>query len=222
MLCFIINQLNAILILHTLKQMKIFRISIFIVILLYNQSSDLLAQNDTLYSPFDYYTGGRNALGKHICDNVIYPTDARFKGVDGLIMFSFKINCENEPYDITFQTTLGYGIEESVRSVLENTRGKWVKCDDLPRDIQMSIKLAFSINSVYMPKPEEVDFFIIAVMTGQKIMTDKELTERVNSLNKKGKYKQARKYLIKLIHRYPFDRDYQRLLINIDQKINTK
>lgn len=181
----------------------------------------LNAQIDTVYSPFDYYNGGRNAFGRHICETIDYPADARFKGIDGLSVFSFKIDCNKGPYDITFLSTLGYGIEESITNVLKETKGNWINCEDLPIDSQFTIKLAFSLNSVYMPGQDEMDFIIIADIGDQRILTDEKLTKKVNDLNREGKYKKSKKYLMNLIRRYPFDKDYKRLLIAIDQKLKT-
>jgi len=193
--------------------------TLFFVILIIIQIPTLKAQNNNLISPFNFYSGGKDALEKFFTANIVYPSEAVFNGVDGLLVFSFKIDCNDKPYDIVYQTNLGSGIEETVESVLRKTKGEWINCNDLPQDYIMTLKLTFSINSVYMPNPDEVDFSFNIDRENLHILTDQELIDEINSLNEMRKFKLSRKYIIKLINRYPYDEDYKRLLIAVEQRI---
>ncbi len=175
------------------------------------------AQNSEILSPGDYFLNGKGEMEKFLTQNMKYPPDAMFNSIAGLSVVSFKIDCVNEPSDIRFETTLGYGFEEAVKDALLLTKGKWSDCNEISNNGRVSVKIAFSINNVFLPV--DADVYVNIIEEGNLIMDDRTLVEKVNDNVKKEKYAKAKKYLELLILRYPYNEDYKKLMHQLDGKI---
>lgn len=121
------------------------------------------ARNPTLNNAF---IGGEPAFFRHILMNIDYPLEARTSGVMGLTEFSFKINCDANPYDFIFTTKLGFGIEEEIRDTIMKTKENWKDCNERNSEDSITLKIAFSINDKF--DHEEADLVVNASFGGRR------------------------------------------------------
>ncbi len=175
----------------------------------------LFSQDSLVVVPDNHYNGGKESFVKYMKDNVPYPETAKTEGLIGLSIVTFKIDCENAPYDINFYTQLGYGIEKLIKKAIENSAGNWINCNEKERLIRLHI--AFDINKYYSHEKED---FTIYAEGPYEVMTDESLAQFFNARLKKEKYKQAKYYLELLLLRYPYNEAYKTTLHKINAKIN--
>jgi len=175
------------------------------------------AQNAPNLPVESYFKTGKAGLDTFMSKTIVYPPDAKFNSIAGLSTVSFKIDCSNVPYDIQFETKIGYGIEDAVIEALSLTKGSWINCNDASRDGRIKIKIAFSINNAFLPA--DADSYVNIMEEGNLIMDDRALAEKINDQVKKEKYAKAKKLLDLLMLRYPYNEDYIKLMHQLEGKI---
>ncbi len=175
------------------------------------------AQNSLNLSVDNYFKTGKAGLDTFMSKTIVYPPDAKFNSIAGLSIVTFKIDCSNEPLDIEFETKIGYGIEEAVEEALSLTKGSWINCNEASKDGRIKIKIAFSINNVFLPA--DADSYVNIMEEGNLILDDRALAEKINDQVKKDKYAKAKKLLELLMLRYPYNEDYIKLMHQLEGKI---
>lgn len=146
------------------------------------------------------YLKGEKGFIRHLAMKLRYPKKARENGIIGLSILSFKVDCQNMPYDFVFTTKLKHGIEETIKETIIKTKGNWKSCEKRDKDERINLKIAFSINSLY--DPENTDFVINAF--GQfTVVEDNILIKKMEKAWKKQKYQKAKPYLEDLIRVSP-------------------
>ncbi len=181
-------------------------------------SGALYSQKDVTIDINKYYKGGENEFLMFIAKNVSYPENARENGIMGLSVFSFKIDCENSPYDFKFNTHLGYGIEEGLQKTIIKTKHKWIACNDSSANGRINMKIVFSLNGDYGYK--DADFYLIADCSN-RILSNNGLIKKYDKSVKKEDYNQAKEYIKLLRLRYPYYKLFIAKQKSLDLKIDS-
>ena len=159
------------------------------------------------------YLGGETAFFNYVNAKIKYPKKAKTKGLMGLSVFSFRINCQNTPEDFIFTTKLGNKIEEELEKVMLKTKGNWAECAKGKTRERIHLKIAFSLNFLYSPK--DVDALVDAV--GEfKVEKDEVLNQKMELALKEKDFKKAKNALDLLLKRYPFNENYKNKLSELE------
>ena len=152
-----------------------------------------------------YYSEGEESFARFVTSTIQYPQQARKKGTMGLAIFSFRIDCQNQPTDFVFENKLGNGIEEEIEKVIKTTQGSWVSCNDRDQQDRVKLNFAFSIKNYY--DPPNADLVIVAYGSFP-LVTDEKLEKQYDKALKKGKLDKAKEAVDELIKRYPSNSTY--------------
>jgi protein TonB len=94
------------------------------------------------------FPGGEKALSKYFVENIIYPNDAKEKGIEGKVYLQFVINSEGSVTDIKVIRGAGNTSldEEAIRVV--KTMPKWIpgKQNGKIVDVQFTLPIVFKLD----------------------------------------------------------------------------
>lgn len=153
----------------------------------------------------EYYSEGGKSFARYVGSSMKYPKRAREKGTMGLAIFSFRIDCQNNPTDFIFENQLGNGIEEEIERIIKTTQGGWVSCDERDESERIKLNFAFSINGYYDPPTTSI---VLVAHGSFPVVTDKKLEKQYRKALKKGKLDKAKEAIEELIKRYPNNNIY--------------
>lgn len=166
-------------------------------------------KNTTLH---DAYITGESGFFNNFVMKVRHPPEALRKGIMGLSVFSFKVDCEGIPYDFIFTTILRHGIEKEIKETIMQTNGNWRDCNERNSEDRIKINIVFSINQLYNHDSADV---VINAMVPFHVVDDAILIKQMNKALKKKKYEKAKTSLEQLIMRYPFNEDYHKKMMEL-------
>lgn len=161
------------------------------------------------------YVDGENGFFGQVGRKLKYPAEARTKGVMGLSVVSFKVDCNNKPHSFIFRHKLWFGIEDEIQKTIENAND-WVPCIKRDTADWINLKVAFSINQLHKSKDADL---VINAMGSFPGVSDEQLKIDLEKALKKQKNEKAKSALIKLLMRFPYDQQYKEKL---QQLLNEK
>ena len=161
------------------------------------------------------YKTGQDGFMRYVSLNFNYPVEARTKGVMGLSVFAFKVDCDGKPYGLQFKTKLGFGIEQEIERVIKKTKGDWLPCNERDTVGWINFKISFTINNLY----DSPDAFLQVSANGDfPGVSDDTLIEDLKKATQENNLEETRKALTKLVMRFPYNQDYRKQLIELNKK----
>ena len=192
---------------------------LIIFFLLYCFSTITLSAQEIAYPLIDQnYMKGSSAFFKVIKRNIKYPNEAKEKGIVGLSVATFSVNCEGNVSKVTFSNELGHGVEEETARVLETSNGGWKPCyiSEGKTDVKIDLSIAFGLNGEYQYEKGDV---VVIAYTEAKVLEDEELLDKLDKAIANEKYDKAYKWLKLLMMRYPTNQQYSDMKTALLSKI---
>jgi TonB family protein len=79
----------------------------------------------TFVEQMPQFAGGEGAMLQFLGSNIQYPSDAKAKGVEGLVVLGFVVETDGTISELQTIKSLGHGTDEEAMRVVKLTSGKW-------------------------------------------------------------------------------------------------
>jgi TonB family protein len=99
----------------------------------------------SIYEKMPEFPGGEKALSQYLSNNVVYPAEAKEKGIKGTVYASFYVNKNGTVSDITIERGIGGGCDEEVWRILKRMP-KWEPATrkGIPFKVRFNMPLRFN------------------------------------------------------------------------------
>jgi len=161
------------------------------------------------------YKSGEEGFVRFVASTLNYPVEARTKGVMGLSVLAFKVDCDGKPYGLLFKTKLGFGIEQEIERVIKKTKGDWLPCNERDTLGWINFKISFTLNNLY-DSPEA--FLQMSANGDFPGVSDDTLIADLKKATEENKPEEVRMALTKLVMRFPYNQEYRKQLIELNKK----
>lgn len=155
----------------------------------------------------DYrFQGGFYTFEKLFNQNVTYPEGLQKSCVMGIVILSFRVDCEGVLTDLSIKNSLDESINYQLTKFMELTRGHWNECKD-DKYTRFEIPVQFKVKDT-KTSTENAVLICLGESAGFVCNSDDYYLEKVHKFLEKGKGKKAAKYLEILIKRDPYNTEY--------------
>ena len=107
--------------------------------------------NDSIYQIVEeipQFPGGENAMMKHVSQNIVYPEEAKEKGIQGRVFVSFVIEKDGSVSNVKVLRGIGGGCdEEAVRAISSMPKWKPGKMKGKPVRVNYQIPVMFKLDN---------------------------------------------------------------------------
>lgn len=175
----------------------------------YGQDSLSISESrkKVLKKVLDYrFKGGYYSFEKLFNTTVEYPEIAMYNCTMGIVIASFKVNCDGTTDKVTLKNSLGFAIEAEIEKFFNASFGQWNKCDD-EKYTKFDVPIQFRIRGV---ETNSTDALLIKEdkVVDAKCHDDSYYLEKVNKYFDKGKGEKAAENIDILIRRNPYNNEY--------------
>lgn len=165
------------------------------------------SRKKSLRQVLDYrFRGGYYTFEKLFNTTVEYPPFASQNCVIGIVVATFKVNCNGEHERITLKNPLKYGTDEQISDFFNATAGQWNKCDD-DKYTRFDIPIQFRLSNTETNTTDAL-LIVEAETLGYDCPDDEKYLEKANKYLEKGKGKKALESINVLIQRNPYNSEY--------------
>jgi protein TonB len=122
---------------------------LFFTVLLFSQATNV-SDSGKVFTTIDQpplFPGGEDALKKFLDSNIKYPTDARQKGIEGIVYVSFVVSNEGKVFDARVLKGSDKSLNEEALRVV-NSMPTWkpgIK-NGVPISVRYDIPVRFSLS----------------------------------------------------------------------------
>jgi TonB family protein len=102
------------------------------------------------------YPGGKEAFKKYIKSNMIYPSEALEKRIEGVVQLTAEIDDNGNVHNVEIEKGLGWGCDEEAVRLIKNVRFGGVK----NRGIRLKSRKIFKIN-FKLPQEPNVKYILV-------------------------------------------------------------
>ena len=197
--------------------MKYF-LSLLTVVLLLNcglaygqeQMSISESRKKNLRQVLDYrFKGGFYSFEKLFNTTVIYPPIAYQNCILGIVIATFKVNCDGVLEKVTLKNPLRYGIDEQISNFFNASAGQWNKCDD-DKYTRFDVPIQFTLEGTDTNTTDAL-LVIKGETLGYDCIDDDKYLEKAKKLLEKGKGKKALNNINILLQRNPYSLEYNEM-----------
>jgi outer membrane biosynthesis protein TonB len=113
------------------------------VLILFSLTELVYCQNDTIKASYN----GNSDIREYVQRNVVFPPYAVENGIDGTVIYSFKVTKEGCVDSVLFKKTPHKSFNKEIQKVLLNTNCKWKPAyiNGKPVDIWIDSKAVFIV-----------------------------------------------------------------------------
>ncbi len=165
-----------------------------------------LSRNRNIQQMLDLrFRGGSGEFEKLLINQVFYTEEARQNCVNGVVILSFTVDCDNTPGELKMRNALYYGFNEQLTAFYSSTVGKWNQCTD-ERYTRFEIPIQFILEGT---ETNGRGFVVVEGKNpGYKCKSDQYYLDNIEKLRKKGKTKRALEMIDILMKRDPYNQTY--------------
>lgn len=154
------------------------------------------------------FRGGSGEFEKLLINQVLYTEEARKNCVNGVVILSFTVDCDNTQSELKMRNALYYGFNEQLSAFYTATEGKWNQCSD-ERYTRFEIPIQFIIEGT---ETNGRGFVVVEEKNpGYRCKSDQYYLDNIEKFRKKGKTKRALEMIDMLIKRDPYNQTYYEL-----------
>jgi len=173
-------------------------------------SSISQSRKDNLIKLLNYrFKGGYYTFEKIFQQNISYPPPAIAHCIMGIAIVSFRVSCEGEVYEVRIKTPLGYGIDNEISSFFTKTTGHWNTCKD-EKYTKFEVPIQFKLKGT-ATNTDDALLILEADNPGFLCNDDEYYIKKMKKYLKKGNNKKALQYIQIMIHRDPYNTEYNEL-----------
>lgn len=166
------------------------------------------------------FKGGSGEFERLFCQCVEYTPEATYACAGGLVILSFKVDCDGLMNDYGFRNPLGYEFDKQIKEFYSSIQDHWNPCYDI-EITEFEVPILFKTQGV---NTNAIGLFTIeSEEPGFRCKSDNELLAEFERLRQK-KPKKALNILEQLIRRNPYDTAYittKKEIINNDRNHQT-
>lgn len=180
--------------------------------LVYGQEQMSISESrkKNLRQVLDYrFRGGYYSFEKLFNTTVQYPPVAYQNCVLGIVIATFKVNCEGELEKVTLKNPLRYGTDEQISKFFQASEGQWNKCDD-DKYTRFDVPIQFTLKGTET-NTEDALLIVEGETLGYDCMDDDKYYEKAKKLLEKGKGKKAIESINVLLQRNPYSLEYNEM-----------
>ena len=150
------------------------------------------------------FKGGSGEFERMFCQCVEYSTEATYACAAGVVILSFRVDCEGLMSDYGFRNPLGYGVDKQIKEFYSTIKDHWNPCYDITIT-EFEIPILFKTKGI---NTNAIGLFTIeSEEPGFRCKSDDELLSEFEKLRLK-KPKKALNILDQLITRDPYNTSY--------------